>query len=63
MDDHFQLKALFWTLANLHIGVGKMTGIRLKWRIFSQKVMLLQQQYATADIYKLQILYRSKADL
>ena len=42
-----------------------MTGIRLKWRIFSQKVMLLQQQYATADIYKLKlglILYRSKAD-
>ena len=41
-----------------------MTGVRLKWRIFPQKVML-QQQYATADIYKLKlglILYRSKAD-
>ena len=37
-----------------------MTGIRLKWRIFPQKVMLLQQQYATADIYKLKFSTEAK---
>ena len=52
-DNYFQLKALFRTLANLHMGVGKRTGIRSKWRIFPQKVMLLQQQYAMADIFKI----------
>ena len=35
------------------MGVGKTTGIRSKWRIFPQKVMLLQQQYAMADIFKI----------